>query len=769
MPLPPALQALSEYPQFINWKAVPLGNGKINKLPVSPHTGQVCNAHDPAEHSSIEAASAAGEPLAFVFTDNDPFFFLDIDDCLQPEGTWSPAAAEMCALFTGCAVEISQSGQGLHIFGRIPPGAYPHGSNNKSIGTQFYTSKRFVALTGTNTVGSAHTMPSSDTYAAFIKKYFPLVNDVSIPTGWTDKPDPDWDGFEDDDELIACMLKTKSARGILGASATIKQLWDADENALCKIFPDTAGTRDRMFDWSSADAALCSHLAFYTGKNCERMDTLFRRSSLMRDKWNRHGYRLRTLLHATALCKEVYRKPVVKPTGFQFCTLQNQQKLFKGCCYIRDIHRIFVPDTGGLLRPDQFRAVFGGHIFTLDSLGDKTTRNAWEVYTESQAFRFPQAHSTCFRPELKPGEIVDWEGIRHVNTYIPVFTTCVQGDPSPFINLLEKLLPVPQDREILLAYMAACVQHTGTKFQWAPLLQGVEGNGKSFLGTCLTHAVGEKYTHSLDPKDIGNIFNAWVSQKLLVIVEEVQTKGNLDAVKTLGWLIANRRIPIQGKGQDQITGDNRANFLMFTNSKDAIYKTKKDRKFCIFYTAQQEASDLKTAGMEGSYFPQLYKWARAGGYAAINYYLRKYQIPDTLNPAKNCHRAPDTSSTSAVIINSLGTIEQDVLEAVASGRTGFKGGWISSMAFDQLLRELRVKIPVNKRRRVLEDLGYISHPALCNGRVNNAIPVEGGKPRLYIQKTHTIGNITKASMVTRIYQEAQGYLLEQKERIVPVG
>ena len=76
--LPPALQAMAAYPQFINWKPVPRGNGKTDKLPVNPHNGQVCNAHDREAHVTAEQAFATGMRVAFVFTDNDPFFFIDI-------------------------------------------------------------------------------------------------------------------------------------------------------------------------------------------------------------------------------------------------------------------------------------------------------------------------------------------------------------------------------------------------------------------------------------------------------------------------------------------------------------------------------------------------------------------------------------------------------------------------------------------------------------------------------------------------------------------
>ncbi|XRD24079.1 hypothetical protein AABM34_16985 [Lysinibacillus fusiformis] len=40
-------------------------------------------------------------------------------------------------------------------------------------------------------------------------------------------------------------------------------------------------------DHSSSDLALANHLAFWTGKSASRMDSMFRETSLMRDKWDR--------------------------------------------------------------------------------------------------------------------------------------------------------------------------------------------------------------------------------------------------------------------------------------------------------------------------------------------------------------------------------------------------------------------------------------------------------------------------------------------------
>jgi hypothetical protein len=286
----------------------------------------------------------------------------------------------------------------------------------------------------------------------------------------------------------------------------------------------------------------------------------------------------------------------------------------------------------------------------------------------------------------------------------------------------------------------------------------VQGNGKSFLAACLSHAIGEKYTHIPEAKDIGNSFNAWLGNKLLIVVEEVYTQDDIQTIETLKWMVTNARVPSQAKGQDQTTGDNRANFFMCSNHKDAIRKTKDDRRFAVFYTAQQEFKDIAKSGMDGEYFPALYAWAKTIGFAIVNDYLHNYKIPDSLNPAVGCHRAPITSSTGDAIIFSRGLIEQEVMEAVESGRPGFIGGWISSIAFDRLLEARRIKLAVNKRRELLKDMGYIPHPTLVNGRVNNVVPLEGGKPRLYIQENSVHQNIGDAASVLRLYQEAQDYI-----------
>jgi hypothetical protein len=60
---------------------------------------------------------------------------------------------------------------------------------------------------------------------------------------------------------------------------------------------------------SEADLALCCKLAFWCGRDRDRMDRLFRQSKLYRKKWDRLDYSSDTLDMAIKLCDEVYKPP----------------------------------------------------------------------------------------------------------------------------------------------------------------------------------------------------------------------------------------------------------------------------------------------------------------------------------------------------------------------------------------------------------------------------------------------------------------------------
>lgn len=790
--LPNALGALVSWRQFIVYRIEPKPDqpGKTNKFPVDHATGYMPKkgtggAHNHDIWTDFVTASAAAQRfgsahgVGFVFSPDDPFWFLDIDNALQADGTWSPLAQQLCGVFGNCAIEVSGSGRGLHIFGSGP--VPPHGCKNEAHGLEFYHERRFVALTGTNAQGDITQAAQPGALEWLVGTYFGQAHDEHRPAEWTYGPATGWRGPVDDDDLIRRACAAQSKQAIFGQGATFRDLWEGNIEVLARVYPDVRGGQGRAYGASEADAALAAHLAFWTGRDAERMERLMYRSALAREKYEQHGSYLhltitRAIARNSAVCvdKEVVAPMAVTPpppdipyapprpeprTGKIFLDGPAQAELFEGCVYVTDAHKILVPG-GTLLSEKQFNATYGGHAFTMNDRNEGSpSKSAFEAFTQSQILSPPRADTTAFRPGEPPAALIREPGQVLVNKYWPIAVPRKAGDISPLMRHLEIMLPIKRDRDIYLSYMAALVQYKGIKFQWAPVLQGVQGNGKSMFGACVQQAIGKKYTFKPKPATLGKNFNGWLDNNILILVEEMRVEEHRqDFIDTLKILITGGDgIEVERKGIDQITLDFCANFMFFSNHRDAVRSDENERRFAVFFTAQQTRADLAAAGIDKStdYFPKLWRWLRAEGFAIMSEFLHTWPIPNEFNPAGDCQVAPDTSSSSEAVAASRGRVEQEIEEAVGQCRQGFCGGWISSSAIDALLERMRVNIAHNRRREILQRLGYDWHPALKDGRATSIIMPDNCRPRLFVQRGHPASFIVDPATALRAYTDAQ--------------
>lgn len=796
--LPQALAALGAYRQFSLCKYMPDPErpGKTIKKTQHPN-GYDHDAFDPAIWMDAPAALALAARygttpnatgvwygIGFTFTENDPFWFIDVDDCVVPgvdgaPSTWAPIVHELMALLPGAAYEISQSGTGLHIFGMGIDGAGPTHQRRKKDYTKklfdLYTEKRFAALTGTSIVGDV-TADCSAGLAAIVEKHLRIRGDMldedGLP-GWTTGPDASWNGPEDDATLIERMLRSHGANAVFSGRASFKDLWERNVEVLARTYAADPNNKHAPYGESEADRALAQHLAFWTGKDCARIERLMRASALLREKWNkRDDYLQRTILGAIAVQSEWLTDKTAEPTGATpapseapaatlntggtFVGVPEQITMFKGCVYVGDQNCALVPG-GHIIKPERFRVRFGGYTFPMDATNEmKPTRDAWEAFTQSQAFRSPRADSSCFRPDLPPATIVGEHDFTMVNTYWPISVERRVGDPGPFLAHLAKVLPNERDRTILLSYMAACVQYIGFKIKWAPLIQGVEGNGKTFFSLCVAKAVGERYTHWPRADQISEKFNSWLFDKVFIGVEDIFVpESQQEVIEILKPMITGENLAKRAMNTDQVNTAICCNFILNSNHKGAIRKTRNDRRFAMLFCAQQNESDLARDGMIGTYMQDLYDWAKNGGYAIVAEFLHTHPIPYEFNPKGACQRAPITSSTEEAIGASMGSIEQEILEAIEQGTPGFRAGWVSSMALSKLLETRRRNISPNKQRDLLRTLGYDWHPGLALGRVDNVVLPDGGKPKLFIRNGHPMIGLVGAGQIAAAYTGAQ--------------
>lgn len=285
--------ALRERPQWVCWKYITRG-GKQTKCPVSARDGGRADSTDPATWASFDEAVAAWRAdsrcagVGFVFSPDDPFCGVDLDECIDDAGVIAPAAQEIIDALNSYT-EVSPSGRGVKVFiaARKPDGV---GCKSKAIAgfkeTEVYDRERFFTVTGRHmpgtppTVGERQSQLESLCGRLWSRKRPARLNGAVASLGFTG----------DDEALI-------ERAGAAKNGDRFQKLWSGD-------------TCLHAGDHSGADQALCNLLAFWTGKDAARMDRLFRRSGLFREKWDeRRGertYGQMTIEKAIADCAEVF-------------------------------------------------------------------------------------------------------------------------------------------------------------------------------------------------------------------------------------------------------------------------------------------------------------------------------------------------------------------------------------------------------------------------------------------------------------------------------
>lgn len=448
---------------------------------------------------------------------------------------------------------------------------------------------------------------------------------------------------------------------------------------------------------------------------------------------------------------------------------QDQQlDYFEGHVYVTSMDKVMTP-KGKLWGQSRFDNRMGGHAFMISSTTEGTpTKSAWEAFLRNQRYEAPTADDTCFRPEEDSMALIEEGNMTLLNAYIPIETPRIKGDPGPFLDHLSRILPVKRDREILLTYMASCVQNIGFKAQWWPVIIGTKGNGKTLLLTIMIYAIGEQYSHIPNSSKMtrsGINFNGWMRNKLFLGLEEIYSSQRRDFLEEFKPYVTNRRLPIEAKGEDEFTGDNRANGIMLTNHVDGVPIDTDERRYAPFITAQTTEEECLRDGLTSAYFVDLWDWldgkgkyaslGKSYGLRVVNDYLHSFPCIPEFDPAQLATRRPRTSSFDIAVAAGMGSVEQEIIAAIEEERMGFAGGWVSGKALDDLIDRTRSRVPRNKRRDLMRSLGYDWHPHLPDGKPTMAVQPDGTRCKLYVKVGSPQSAIIEPGAIAREYTSAQ--------------
>jgi hypothetical protein len=271
--------------QWVAWRYLPK-DGKWTKPPFRVD-GNGCRGHasstDPDTWSDFPAAliayqNGSVDGIGIALTPDMGIVGVDLDHCYNRETkafeSWATAVIDHFNSYT----ETSPSGTGVRIFlrGELPAGGRKKGN------IEIYSSGRYLTVTGRVLRNRARTLELRQSEIdAFLAEHFPPEPKIERRVTTTSN------GYSDDE------LLDKAFAAINGGK--IQALFNGDISAYASQ--------------SEADLALCSLLDFWA-QDPAQLDRFFRRSALMRDKWDeKHGavtYGERTIERAWASTTEHY-------------------------------------------------------------------------------------------------------------------------------------------------------------------------------------------------------------------------------------------------------------------------------------------------------------------------------------------------------------------------------------------------------------------------------------------------------------------------------
>jgi hypothetical protein len=160
------------------------------------------------------------------------------------------------------------------------------------------------------------------------------------------------------------------------------------------------------------------------------------------------------------------------------------------------------------------------------------------------------------------------------------------SDVAPWLDHMELMIPDARVRGLFLDFFAYVLQHPDRKPNWAIFLGGEHGIGKDLAVQPLYRGVGQKHTRTVQPGELASEYTSWMTNKRLVIVEEMRNFETKTVMNKLKLYITRppETVPVHEKFMNIYETPNVACFIFMSNFQDALSLERGDRRFFVYWS-----------------------------------------------------------------------------------------------------------------------------------------------------------------------------------------
>lgn len=234
-------------------------------------------------------------------------------------------------------------------------------------------------------------------------------------------------------------------------------------------------------------------------------------------------------------------------------------------------------------------------------------------------------------------------------------------------NHVRHLLTNPVERRLLVDWLSWIVQNPGKHVNWAILLQGVEGDGKSFFGFLMRAVMGVSNVQMLNAHILESPFTDWVVGQCLTCIEEVRlikSQNKYELLNRIKPFITNKVIEVHPKGKATYDAINTTSYLLFSNYRDALPLDDDGRRYCVLFSQWQRKDKLDAFKAENpDYYEELYATIETSA-PALRKWLLEHEQADTFRPFGD---APTTEAKNYMIRQSRPEFIQNLFDIIDEG------------------------------------------------------------------------------------------------------
>lgn len=304
--------------------------------------------------------------------------------------------------------------------------------------------------------------------------------------------------------------------------------------------------------------------------------------------------------------------------------------------------RFFATDRKISASKQGFDAMFDRYALTKKDILEGKTQAASNASTLAlNQYRITTVNGRRYEPGEDP--IFNNEEGKFANTYsevgipdspereLPVDKRNVERVKKHIAHLLTN----ERDRRMFLDWISWVVQNPGKHVNYAVLLQGVEGDGKSFFGELMRAVMGSSNVQMLNAHIFESDFTDWTVGQCVSCVEEVRlikAANKYETINRIKPMITNNIIEVHPKGKAIYNAKNTTSYLLFSNYKDALPIDDDGRRFLVLFSQWQRKVQLTAFKEENPrYYERLYA-AVLESPGALREWLLNHEQHDDFNP-----------------------------------------------------------------------------------------------------------------------------------------